>query len=157
MKKFLTRKVGGFAMTLEILFCMVVWCIMMTSGVYIVKAQQTQKYMYNAFIQCAMSASKWGGSQTNLYTVNGRDWDLAANMQTQIRELTGQNVTISVSPKKVTTANSNITVTLTWTDFGATVSGDDSGVYNALRGLMGNRRHTLKVTMKSVVQPGKLL
>lgn len=147
MKKFLTRKVGGFMVTMELILTIVAWSYFMSGAVYIINAQLEQKYMYNAFITSAMLTSKWGGTYSNLYMVNGKTSDLAQNMQRQVSEVTGQPVTITCSPTKVTVGDDNIHVHIQWYD----------PVWAYVPATMTHRPHTMDINFKSVVKGGRLL
>lgn len=147
MKKLLTRKVGGFMVTMELILTIVAWSYFMSGAVYIINAQLEQKYMYNAFITSAMLTSKWGGTYSNLYRINGKSGDLAQNMQRQVSEVTGQTVTLTCSPTKVTVGNDNIDVNITWQD----------PVWAYVPSTMAHRTHSMHINFKSVVKGGRLL
>lgn len=146
MKKLLTRKVGGFMVTMELILTIVAWSYFMSGSVYIINAQLEQKYMYNAFITSAMLTSKWGGTYSNLYKINGKSGDLAQNMQKNVSEITGQPVTLTCKPQKVTPSNDNIKVHIEWKD--------RVWAYSPVKSY---KKHSITINFKSVVKGGKLL
>ena len=144
MKRFFLKKVKGYIITFEIGIAALLWAILMTSTVYIINLQKNQKMMYDAFISVSVQACKWGGTSTNIYNADGRyGMDIAKTMEAQIEELTGQDITIIVSPTKITPENSKITVQMSW---------KDKGFW-----FIPSKTHTLKESFDSCVEPGLLL
>ena len=150
MKKLLMKKSKGYVVTLEMLSAVLIWSALMSSTVYVINSQRWQKIMYTSFCSAAIQTSKWGGTDTNIRAVNGKTQDIAEEMERNIKNYSGVDVDINITPKEVTASDNMITVTLTWTPRN-----------NAWGGIfspgIASRSHTIKGTFDSIAKPGKLI
>jgi len=151
MKKLLTKKTKGYIVTLEMMSALLIWTILMSATVYVVNNQRWQKLMYTSFCSAATQTAKWGGTDTNIMHVNGRNEDIASSMEDRINAFyPGANVDINITPTKVTTADPNIHITLTWTP----VNNGWGGIFSAG---VGSRSHTISGVFNPIAKPGRLL
>lgn len=150
MKRTLTKKVSGYIVSIELMAAMLVWCALMCATVYVINAQRWQKLMYNSFCSAATQTARWGGSQTNLRSVNGKTQDIAEEMEKSIQNASGQHVRIDITPTKVTNADKTVTVRLTWTPINA----DWFSLFSSGR---DGDRHTIEASFDTIAKPGILL
>lgn len=161
---FLFKKFKGYVITMEVLFALIAWSQIMVGTVYIITTHTTQKYMTNAFVSSAISASKWGGTYSNLYVVNGRDIDMATQMEDQLKLVTGQDVNINIvatdqsgntppdgNSSKVQEGYEKIKIEMRWVDERYKGKGGMGKMFQT------DSPKRLKIIIDSIVPPGKLL
>lgn len=150
MKKAMTKKAKGYVVTLEMLSALLIWTALMSATVYVINNQRWQKLMYTSFCSAAMQTAKWGGTDTNIMHVNGKDEDIAASMEARINSFyPGAHVSLSITPTKVTPDNPIITVTLRYIP-----PYDHFGLFSFG---VGTRTNVITGSFNSIAKGGKLL
>lgn len=123
-----------------------IWSTLMGSTVYIMQTHRNQKLMYNSFISVSTQVCKWGGTNTSVYRANGKSFDIAGNMMSQINNLPGRKgnvVSITASPQVVKEASDKIYVEMRWKDL------------NFM--FFPEKEHILKGEFTSITKPGSLV
>lgn len=66
----LTRKVGGFAITMEMLFTIAIFAILVNATLFCLYVLNLQNAVYSIGANATMEVARWGGTNTNSYRIN---------------------------------------------------------------------------------------
>ena len=144
IKKLLKRKIGGYAITFEVIMTLWTMSIIMTGTAYILSTLNTQRYMDTILTSTVIEISKWGGTNSNAYKANNFQYNLIANAQDELNRTAGNlSPIITGGPDVVTVGQPDATCTLSWT-------------YPSLF-FMPSIHKTLTISIESIMKPGKLL
>lgn len=142
--KQLKQKRKGYAITLEVIFTVMIISAMFNSTAYILTTLNTQRYMNTILTSTTIQVAKWGGTSSKAYEANGMKYDPIQNAQKELdRTASMFKPKISGEPKKVTTGNTKVSVSLRWR-------------YPGLF-FIDPIDKTLTLKMESIMRPGDLL
>lgn len=146
----------GFAISLEVLVTLVSITTFITFTLFFLQVMNVQRYMNTVLTSTAIQAAKYGGTDTNAYRINvSNSKPLMTSAQEALNLYASPyNPRISGSPTKITNANQNITIVLTYSlpsPFSQFGPGGDATIYNTIKNMR------MVVTVESVMDPGGAL
>jgi len=152
--KFFKRRVKGYAITLEVIFTLMIFSIFVSMTMFTMTALDSQRYMNSILTSTLIQGAKSGGFNNSYTIINGLG-DIQYTAQKEIDKLNK----ILGSPKiecipDVVKPGDKVRCTIKWKYPGIVLWGaPSSGDYLSI----GATEKTMSVEMDPLVLPGKLI
>ncbi len=155
LKELVNDEHSGFAVTLEVICTLVIITMFVIMTTYILGVMNVQRYMNTAMTSAAAEASRWGGNYTEAYKKNSSHTaSISLCTYNQLKNLPFvRDVSVSITPTKITYDSQPITVTISYRYANAFASVGMVGNTNMFDG----NKKTISVTVYSVMKSGDLL
>ena len=153
--KFFKRRVKGYAITLEVIFTLMIFSIFVSMTMFTMTALDSQRYMNSILTSTLIQGAKSGGFNNSYTRINGLG-DIQYTAQREIdklNEILG-DPKIECGPDVITRPGEKVWCTIDWQYPGIVLWGAPSSDDNLS---IGATKKTMRVEMDPLVLPGNLI